>query len=191
MKIEFADKDTMLKSMKVYLGYLYKLSNEPIIPYNFLGVAEAFEIRTSELVDKYNHILDLSSAKKHAIDFKEKVLQLNDKIKDVRERIDSNYNWSNDETVKTLNKCILRLSRILTPVSSTIFGKYGQDDYGLPALKSFIPGLHILEDMNKIEANSDRYKVLYTKAVREKNKVLDALIDATEFIDMTIKLITR
>lgn len=187
MTIEFADKGSLLKSMNVYAGYLYHLCNAPIIPYDFISVAEAFDKKINEIVTNYKSIIDFSNLASKNYEFRNEVLRLNAFINSIRREIIGKKDWNKNEKVNTLNNCILRLSRILTPVSSTMSGRYGQDYYGLTALKSFIPGLYPLVEMSKLNPESERYKLLYTKIIREKNKVLDSLIDAIECIKTTLE----
>ncbi len=185
MTMEFADKSSLLKSMKVYLGYLYHLSNAPIVPYDFSSVAVAFEKRVNEAAAEARNKVDLSSLVTRSLEFREKVKQLDQSINRVKNKANQLTNWSQDEQVKHLNQCLIRLSRILTPVSSTIAGRYGQDPYGLTTLKSFIPGLHVLTEMKELNPEDDDYKLLYTQALRERNKVLDALGGAIDCIEVT------
>lgn len=187
MTMEYADKQSLLKSMKAYVGYLYHLSNTPIVPYDFLPVAEAFEKRINEVKAEARDIVDMSAVAKKSSEFKEAVMRMGMALEGMKERTKGVTDWNQDEKMKQLNSGILRLARILTPISSTLAGKYGQDLYGLTALKYFIPGLYVIKEMKKLDREADEYKVLYTQAVREKNKVLDALDEAVECIDETLK----
>ncbi len=187
MTMGFADKGSLLKSMKVYVGYLYRLSNSPVIPYDFLPVAEAFDMRINEVNEEARNIVELSSLAAKSRAFKERVVQLGKALEGATQRTREIADWSRDEQVNLLNRTVLRLARILTPVSSTLAGRYGQDLYGLTALKYFIPGLQVIREMKKLDRADEAYRLLYTKAVREKNKILDALDEATECIDGTLR----
>jgi hypothetical protein len=80
----------------------------------------------------------------------------------------------------------MQVSRILTPVVSTVKGKYGQDTYGLSALHTPIPVLEPVKDYVRYPAGSAERKLLMTRLMRERNKVFDALRGVVELIDRTV-----
>jgi predicted Zn-dependent protease len=72
----------------------------------------------------------------------------------------------------------MRLSRILNPILYTVSGKYAQDTYGLSALTTSIPAMREVRELGALDPAEGYYKALYTKLVRERNKVSDALEEA-------------
>jgi hypothetical protein len=91
------------------------------------------------------------------------------------------------KAIAKANECLMQISRIITPVVSTVRGKYGQDTYGLSALSQPIPVLESVKDYLKYPAESAERKLLMTRLVREKNKVFDALRGVVELIDRTLE----
>lgn len=73
-----------------------------------------------------------------------------------------------------VNRLILRLGRLLIPVTATATGRYGQDPYGLGALGSALPGLHELARQGTGDDNPASGAVL-TTLFRERNRLADAL----------------
>jgi hypothetical protein len=90
------------------------------------------------------------------------------------------------KTILQVNECLMQISRILTPLVSTVKGKYGQDTYGLSALSKPIPVLEAVKDYMRMPAGSAERKLLMTRLMRERNKVFDALRGVVELIDRTL-----
>jgi hypothetical protein len=89
-------------------------------------------------------------------------------------------------TVLKVNECLMQVSRIITPVVSTVIGKYGQDNYGLSALSKPIPVLEGIKDYVRLEKGEVERKLLITRMLREKNRIYDALRGGVEMIDRTL-----
>jgi hypothetical protein len=90
------------------------------------------------------------------------------------------------KTILKVNECLMQISRILTPVVSTVKGKYGQDTYGLSALSKPIPVLEAVRDYMNYPAGSAERKLLMTRLMRERNKIYDALCGVVGLIDRTL-----
>lgn len=84
--------------------------------------------------------------------------------------------------VATYNTAVIRISRVLTPVFASVAGKYGQDPYGLSALKTRVPCLYDLESLPR----HDHPNELLTGLVRERNRVSDAIAMASELVQAAI-----
>jgi hypothetical protein len=70
----------------------------------------------------------------------------------------------------------LRLSRILNPALYTMSGPFDHD----PALQvPLLPGLSRAADLAALDPESDAARFLSTRLVRERNRIVDALTDAT------------
>jgi hypothetical protein len=91
------------------------------------------------------------------------------------------------KSILKVNDCLMQISRILTPVVSTVKGKYGQDTYGLSALNKPIPVLEPVKDYVRLAPGSEERKLLLTRLMRERNKVYDALRGVVELIDRTLE----
>lgn len=82
-----------------------------------------------------------------------------------------------------LNRVLMALSRILNPVLYTIEGPYDHD----PALQApMLPGLQAVRRLAALPADADEHGFLRTRLVRERNRVADALANATEHVEMML-----
>jgi hypothetical protein len=76
-----------------------------------------------------------------------------------------------------LNAGLKRLSRILNPALYTIAGPFEMD----PALQlPVLPGLASLPELAALDPASDRYHFLLTQLRRQRNRIEEAIVAATE-----------
>ncbi len=75
-----------------------------------------------------------------------------------------------------------RLSRLLVPMQSTAKGTYGHDSYGYTPQTSMIPSLFDVPQLADLPDQSEERWMLETHLVRQRNRVADALNDATSTI---------
>ena len=71
----------------------------------------------------------------------------------------------------------VRLTSLRVPVRSPAFGQCGPYPYGYTPQNPVFPALYDVARGNKLEAGEERW-MLETKAVRDRNRVSDALADA-------------
>jgi len=86
-----------------------------------------------------------------------------------------------------LNACMKKLSRILVPMQSTAIGTYGHDPYGYTPQTTMIPALYGVLELASLKKNDEARWMMETKLVRERNRVTDALVDAKNLVDETLK----
>ena len=173
------DKEQFLKTMEMNLGYIFRLCSDEVLPMEFVTVAEDFVDRLRQIRPLEKGFLKLSSLIRRARELKEeaeKLELLKRRIGDVKE-------------IAVMNDGLIKLSRILLPVLNTIVGKYGQDSYGLSNLDFPIPALYQLEEFSNLKPNDTNYKLLWTKLLRERNRVADALGAAVWLIKTVRKLL--
>ena len=76
-----------------------------------------------------------------------------------------------------------RLSRLLVPLMSSAIGKYGHDPYGFtPQTTTVIPRSTTSRGSPGSASGEERW-MLETKAVRDRNRVADALAEAIAIIE--------
>jgi hypothetical protein len=125
---------------------------------------------------------DLSREIKWAKAYRQRAL----KLRQVTDKLAKEKPAKKMKAILKVNECLMQTSRILTPVVSTVKGKYGQDTYGLSALSKPIPVLESVKDYMSYPAGSAQRKLLMTRLMRERNKVFDALRGVVELMDRTL-----
>jgi hypothetical protein len=179
------DRDLFEKTLRAYAAYVWQFCTVPIVPLEFMGVAREFEDRLQELQSQVDGALDLSGAIDKAGAFRESAQRLDQHISTL-----VSSGGELDEVARPVNQCLMKLSRILTPVSSTVAGKYGQDSYGLTALTQPLPGLYETGTLATLAPEGEPHKLLLTRLIRERNKVADALSDARWLIENLLRQVT-
>ena len=179
------DIDNLKKDLDVQCAFILGLINCNVLPYDFsytcLDIKEKLQNINTEIGD----IIDISELIKNSEILSKYVQKMNE--------IKAELSLTNEmsDKCKMVNKCLLKLSRFLTSAFFTYSDRYEQDSYGLSILYKPIPFLQdavMLKDMNK---EDEAYKLQYTKAIRNKNRVSDALRNAIEFLEAYMTVIDR
>ena len=85
-----------------------------------------------------------------------------------------------------LNKLLMKLSRVLMPMLTTLYGKFEQDNYGLTALEYVIPTSESVVKLANCKAGSHDYWLRINRAKKERNKITDALTMAIDMINNAV-----
>jgi len=178
--IDKIDERHFLMDAKMITAYALCLANSRLLPFEFVASADEFLERLEELQQQVQGVMDLSEEIVRAKDYRDRAQKLDALI----QKLKSSGGALDAKKRNMVNNCLMQLSRELTPIMSTICGRYGHDTYGRSALNRPIPGLDELKDLAEMDPNDDAYKLLRTRLVREKNKLFDTLDAACRLIDM-------
>ena len=88
------------------------------------------------------------------------------------------------EEIRRLNATLLRLSRSLTNAFYTNAEKYDQDSYGRTILSKPLPLLYPMIKLSGLSKDTLEYRLLYTKMLRNRNRVADAVMLANEYVEL-------
>jgi hypothetical protein len=171
--------------LRIYGAYLWELCTAPVLPFEFVSVADQFVERLQEL-RAAGRSIGLDSAVDLAKQFGEAATRLEAVANQWRARYRTT-DVSDDGPAEVLNACMKRLSRLLVPLQSTAKGTYGHDPYGLTSQTTMIPCLYEVPRLAQLPADSEERWMLETQLVRERNRVADALSDARTLIDETLR----
>jgi hypothetical protein len=182
--LENVDMEVSRFPYQVYVTAILKLCNDSILPFEFVSVAEEFCDALQDLRDSSKEIINLDG--------------LIEKVKRLKELADILKQWGfkfkgrnapfrqTEDAFRIINRCLMKLSRILIPINYTAVGRYGQDTYSYRNLKPFPVMQDLVNRAQKMDSEAAAFKSLKTTLVREKNKVSDSIELAIEFIDYTI-----
>lgn len=177
------DWSLMAVHLRVYAAWLWELCTAPVLPFEFVSVADQFIERLGALAGAGASI-GLAGALERAREFRTAAQRLDAVAEQWRARYAAG-GLADEAPAEALNACLKRLSRMLVPLASTAKGTYGHDPYGYTPQGSMIPSLYDVPKLPKLEGEA-RW-VLETKLVRERNRVADALDDARTLIDDTLR----
>jgi Peptidase family M28/PA domain len=145
---------------------LWRLSTAPVLPFRFAPVAARIAERLDALQRAAGEHLDLSAPVRCAGELRTRASALDEA----------------SDAGRDTNVIQMRLSRTLTHVTSSVAGRWAQDTYGLSDLATYLPGLRAAEGLPAL-AGTDRYHLIRTRLLRERNRVRDALTEACRLIE--------
>ena len=184
MTLDKMDVELVLKAMKIYVAYLVRLSNTPVLPFEYVSVGNELKGRLKEIASEVGTRLDLSLPLKYAEQFISNAQTLDIRLEALRKETEGAPSWKNNTKVGTANKLQSKLSRVLHPINHSIANRYGFDNYGLTGLTSVIPCLYETKTLATMDTNSTEYRILRTHLVQQVNRVSDSLRDAVELIEV-------
>lgn len=159
--LDKADATILAEDVQIYLTMTARMCTPQVIPYDFAKSAQDFIDHLTPLQGVAGQHLDLSGT-----------IDIAQKYKAAAQRLSDSP--TSDGAV--LNEGLKRLTRIVNPVLFTVDGPYEMD----PALQMpVLPGLAPLQELAKLEPTSSEFQFLLTKLRRQRNRVEDALLQAT------------
>ncbi len=166
--IEIADRENLLRDIKVYLITILRVLNSEVLPFDFR--------RT--VVELLQHLQQYSKDATSRFDLSPVVVELS-RLKDILEAF---YRMSSQETilreeeaVKVVNQILLRLGRILIPLGYACEATFDHD----PAVPiPHFPDVAVVRDLNKPVETDDEYRFLLNHLTRRRNRVVYGLREA-------------
>jgi peptidase M28-like protein len=177
------DWDWMADHIRIYAAYLWELCTVPILPFEFVSVADQFRARIGELAEAGRSV-GLDTLTGHVDAFAVAARQLDHAAKHWNAKYRAR-GVTDDEPAELLNTCIKRLSRLLLPLASTVKGTYGHDTFSFTPQSTVIPCLYDVAKLARMAQSGPPRWQLETQLVRERNRVSDALVDARLLIEAT------
>ncbi len=170
--LDKVDYDLVRKGMEITAATTLELATQPVLPFDPALLVAELESRAGQLA----HLdigIDLKSLAVAAATLKGKIAQLQFPA-----------SAASDDEVARHNAIVMRMSRQLTPLLSTIGGKWEQDTYGRSALTTSLPGLFAAEAMANLPADSETFRLNWTEVARQRNRIFDGLNDAIREVDL-------
>jgi N-acetylated-alpha-linked acidic dipeptidase len=165
--MEIADKDNLLRDIKVYLLSVFRNANAPILPFDWRLAADEFVGTVASYQQKAGDRFDLTPARSAADDLRDAIARF----------------YTDVEAGKTppekANKVIMDLARILIPINFTREARFRHD----PALTTPpLPTLSAAADLDN-HANGTLGFAL-TSLMRGQNRVVSAFRQAKRHIEL-------
>ncbi|MDP4109467.1 MAG: M28 family peptidase [Bacillota bacterium] len=176
------DPDNLDKDNKVDAAVLLGLVNANVLPYDFTKTCQDMKDKVAMIKKESGNLIDIEMIENNIGKLAENVSKMNVlKVKAEKGELSA-------EKVKKLNQTLLRLSRLITNSFYTSAGKYDQDSYGRTILSKPIPLLYELISLSKMDKESLEYKLLYTKLLRNRNRVSDAVNMSNDYVEMFLNM---
>ncbi|MFB3884403.1 MAG: M28 family peptidase [Thermodesulfobacteriota bacterium] len=173
---------------KINATSVLRLCNNPVLPFEFVTMAEIFEKRLDDLQKAGGSFLDLTPLINQTEELEKRAKALNKGIaKNLSAFVNKRTGGRSKSKFEEINACLMGLSRILIPALSSKAGKYGQDP--IFSRYKLIPTLQPMEELNSMDREGEECKALMTSLLRERNKLSDALNLANHILDSTLSRI--
>ena len=178
------DWDWMADHIRIYGAYLWELCTAPVLPFEFVSVADQFKARIRELAAAGSSV-GVDTLGEHAEAFETAARQLDERAKYWSSKYRANE-AEDSHSAELLNACIKRLSRVLLPIASTVKGTYGHDTFSFTPQGTVVPCLYDVGKLKQMPRSGPERWQLETQLVRDRNRVSDALVDARLLIEGTL-----
>ncbi|MHC9237774.1 M28 family peptidase [Pseudooceanicola sp. 502str34] len=174
--MERVDPALLKDSLMMHAAYTYELINRPTLPFEIADFTAQVKDRAEALAAFGDMGLEIGGLVTLATTLNEKAGQLKQRGAEIADE-------GSPEACIAFNDLVLKLSRQLTSVASTVSGRWDQDTYGLTALKTALPGLYGIEKLAKLDPEEAAYKLQWTELLRQRNRACDGLREATATLD--------
>ena len=169
--VDKIDRNVLTLDTQIYVRTLWQLCHNPLLPMDFRPVVIDLEATLSRLQSQAGDHLDLSVAIRRAEQLAQGVTRLTAR---------STTASTNDLILITaLNSQMKKLSRALIPITYTAAGHFDHDPaWGM----GHLPLLQGINQLARLDPESDEYLFLHTRLVRNRNAVNWALRQALEIV---------
>lgn len=178
------DQDNLLRDAKVYLLSIMRFCMLPLLPFDYCAVADEFIEALSSWKERAKGTFDLGRCMARAEEFKAEATLLGDTIERLLGEESNAPRTKRTDTLEIVNRTLMKLGRILIPINYTRVDPF---DQGLAMAFPSIPVLQPVRELASQDPESDEFRFLRTRLVREANKVCHALNEAAEAIRETRK----
>jgi hypothetical protein len=185
--IDKMDKDNLALQLKLYSRWIWDLLTMPVLPFEYLPLASRFAGRIEELSRSPVPDIDLGGPLEQARAFQTAVERFDRLAAATRERLNTSDAGVDTPESELINETMIRLSRSLVPIASTVVGAYGQDRYGHAWQSATIPSLMPYQLLGNLDPESQDYQTMWVSAVRARNRVADTLTEATRTVEAALE----
>jgi N-acetylated-alpha-linked acidic dipeptidase len=167
--LEIADREVMLRDIRVYLGLVLGIANARILPFDWRATTQEFQETLARCQVAVGSAYSLSASR-------EALLQLDGALQHFQQAVQ-------DQAIPAAvaNDAIRRLARILVPINNTLQPRFGHDAASaMPAL----PGLDVANRWPTLPQELQGFAL--TQIRRGENKLLAALRQARRELQLVL-----
>ncbi len=167
--VEVADRDHLLRDMKVYAAATFRAANGPLYPLDFVATAQEFEHTLRRYHEAAAPHVDLQPAIAEAQGLEADLARFYDAIHELSGRS------LTDPAVQRANEVQRRLGRLLVAINYSRAGRFRHDPArDVPPLPDLEPALTLAS----LTPDSAVFRTTLTHLVRGRNRVIGTLREA-------------
>ena len=174
--VDKIDPDFLRRDATIYTLILFRLCNTQILPFDYAAVVEDLTRVVSDIGAKAGDHFDLQPVT-------DALARLDQAVTRLRDAIATSEQTGGEERAVSINRCLMRVGRALIPVDYTESGQFDHDR-AMPTRP--LPSLQPAASLAGMDQESDAYHFLHTRLVRERNRVVQGVRQATEAIEETL-----
>lgn len=171
--IDIADRDNLLRDMRVYATAILRTLNAPVLPFDYRATVDELSATVARYQDAAGHDFDLEPTQ--------------DALEALRDALDEMYEafatiGDDDDRRSAANDAQVDIARILVTLGYTRDGRFRQDPArGIPTLPALACALQLPD------ADPGFRPVLLNELRREQNAVVWELIQAVATVEQAIE----
>jgi hypothetical protein len=166
--LDKVDRDRLGLHLRVYARWMWDLLTAPLLPFEYAPMVAGLAARIDELASREVPGIEVASVAERARELRELAARFDARVEAERAR-------PAEPVAELLSGAMLRLSRALVPITSTVVGPYGQDRYGHAWQAGAIPALSGYEALAAGRPDSEEFQTGWVAAVRARNRLADVL----------------
>lgn len=174
--IDKIDPEFLRRDTSIYAVMVYRLCTGAVLPLDYGSVVAELRSELDGIRTRCNDSFDFSPVSEAL----EKLGALVDKL---QVRMAEVRKGGTEEAVQEINRCLMRLGRVLIPVNYTRTGPFDQD-LAIPTKP--LPGLQSAANLPTMPPDSDGYQFLRTRLTRERNRVVAGIVEAARAVESTL-----
>jgi hypothetical protein len=172
--VDKIDPAFLERDAKIYTLLLHRLCATAILPFDYSAVLAELRQNLAGLEQRGG--LDLGPVRA-PIDALDTALG---RLRDAR-------GSAGEAGSATINACLMAIGRALIPADYTASGMF---DHDLAVPTRPVPGLAAATKLAELDPDSDEYHFLHTRLVRERNRLVHGLVEATRAAETALSTMT-
>lgn len=173
--LDVADREILAQDIGIYVSATVRTVNADVLPYDFRTAVDELKEAVASYRDQAGDRFSLEDIDRHLGELESELADFYGRLPQLAEA-----------DAETVNRILIELARYLVPLNYS-FGSRFDHDPAEPL--GAIPKLRDIERMSHLAADSDEFKFFENSLVRQRNKVANALFEATEMIRNRVALI--
>lgn len=172
--VDKIDPAFLHRDATIYTLILHRLCTTPILPFDYAAVARDLDTVVNRIGEQAGNHFDLTPVTNELTRLDAAVQRLNDAI---------SQSGTDERAVIALNRCLMQIGRALIPIDYTASGQFDHDG-AVPTRP--LPALQPAASLSTMDPESDAYHFLATRLIRERNRIIHGLRQATETINAAL-----